>query len=279
MTPLAALLVLASALAHATWNAMLKGRRGDPLAASGALCLGWVVAALPMLAVVESPLAASWPHMAASTVLHLVYFYALVAAYRVADLSLVYPIARGLPPLLVALGAVLVLRERLSLVGWGGVALVTAGVLAIGLTRGAGHGRGLGLALLTACLIGGYTLVDGAGARASGSPLGYASWLFVIQGSLFAASAYAIAKPDVRSEMRARWRSGLLAGTLAAAGYAIALWAMTVAPVAHVAALRETSVVFAAAIGAVFLKEPLGRRRLVAAAAVAAGVVAIQLGG
>jgi len=286
MDTLPALLVLVAALAHATWNAMLKGRRGDPLAASTALCLGWVVVTLPTLFFVDAPAPAAWPHLVASTVLHVVYFAALVASYRLADLSLVYPIARGVPPLIVALGGATWLGERPPPLALVGVGLVAVGVLALGFARSTApaesrrkdEARALALAFVTALLIASYTLVDGAGARAAGTPFGYAAWLFVAEGTLFGVGAYALSSPRTRREVRARWREGFAAGTLAAGGYAVALWAMTVAPIALVASLRETSVVIAAILGAVFLKEPFGGRRLVAAIVVAGGVIAIQLG-
>ncbi len=288
MTPLVVALVLGSALAHAGWNAVLKGRRGDPLAVSTGLSLAWVVFGAPLLLVVEPPAAAAWPHLAASQVAHLAYFSLLNAAYREADLSLVYPIARGTPPLLVACGSWLFVGEAASPLGVAGVVLVALGVLVLGLGSRAPTSdpaparsratKGLALALGTAALIASYTLIDGVGVRASGSPIGYAVWLSVIQGALFAAAALAIGGASLRREVWKRRGEGALVGVLSFGGYAVVLWAMTITPIAFVAALRETSVVFAAILGALFLKEPFGRRRVAAAIVVAAGVIAIQAG-
>jgi len=289
MTPLVVSLLLAAALAHATWNALLKGRRGEPLAASAGLAATWAVLGAPLLLFFEPPAPEAYPYLAASIVVHLVYFSLLVAAYRVADLSVVYPIARGVPPLLVAGIGWAAAAERVPALGIGGVALVVGGVLTLGFARApekadapdaeSRRRRGVLLALATAGFIAGYTVIDGLGARAARAPFGYWLWLTVIQGALFAAGAMLVGGAEVRRAVWRRRGAGVIAGVLSAGGYAVALWAMTLAPLAFVSALRETSVVFAAAIGAYTLKEPFGRRRIVAALLVAAGVVAIQLSG
>lgn len=287
MTPLVVALVLGSALAHAGWNAVLKGKTGDPLAVSTGLSLAWVVFGAPLLFVVEPPAMAAWPYLAASQVAHLAYFALLNAAYREADLSLVYPIARGTPPLIVACGSWLLVGEAASPVGVVGVILVALGVLALGLGSRApasptaperSRTKGLALAFGTAALIASYTLIDGVGVRASGAPIGYAVWLSVIQGALFAAGALGIGGAPLRREVWKRKGEGALVGVLSFGGYAVVLWAMTTSPIAFIAALRETSVVFAAILGALFLEEPFGRRRVAAAVVVAAGVIAIQAG-
>ncbi len=284
MTPLVVALVLASALAHASWNAMLKGKTGEPLAASAGLSIAWVIFGAPLMLVVEPPSLAAAPYLAASIAVHLVYFSLLVAAYRAADLSLVYPIARGVPPLIVAGASWLVAGEAAPWLGIVGVGLVGVGVLSLGLVRAPSttpdrpRARGLGLAFATAGFIAAYTTIDGLGVRASGSPFGYAVWLTAIQGALFAAGAMVVGGAPLRREVWARKREGALTGVLSAGGYAIALWAMSTSPIAFVAALRETSVVFAAILGALFLKEPFGRPRVIAAVLVACGVIAIQSG-
>lgn len=284
MTPLVVALVLASALAHASWNAMLKGKTGEPLAASAGLSLAWVVVGAPLMLVVEPPALAAAPYLAASIAVHLVYFSLLVAAYRAADLSLVYPIARGLPPMIVAGASWLVVGEAASWIGVMGVVLVACGILGLGLLRAPAakpdqpRRRGLLLAFATAGFIATYTTLDGLGVRAAGSTLGYSVWLTAIQGAIFATGALVYGGAPIRREVWARKKEGALTGVLSAGGYAIALWAMSHSPIAFVAALRETSVVFAAILGALFLKEPFGRPRIVAAVIVACGVIAIQVG-
>lgn len=281
MTTLVALLVLAAALAHATWNAMIKGRGGDPLAATVGLCAAWAVIGLPLLPLVPAPHPDAWPYLGASVTVHLGYTAMLAAAYKKGDLSFVYPIARGVPPLLVVMAAWPAAAERPTLAGLGGVAMVALGVIAIGARRPSpGDGprwRPLLLALAIAVAIATYTTIDGVGVRASGTAVGYIVWLSTIQGALFAASALWLGAPEMRREVwRRRW-TGVTAGVLAAAGYGAVLWAMTQAPIGLVAALRETSVVFAAILGATFLGEPLGRRRVAAAGLVALGVAVMRL--
>lgn len=279
MSALVLTLVLLAALAHASWNAMLKGRKGDPLAASTGLCVVWALVGWPLTLVVPAPAPESWPWLGASVAVHLAYFALLVAAYGRGDLSFVYTIARGVPPMLVAGGAWLAAGERPSPAGLAGVALVAGGVLTIGGgPKTPGARRPLGLALATAVFIAGYTLLDGLGARASAAPVGYLVWLVALQGTLFAAGALAWRRGPLAREVWARRGVGVLTGVLSAGGYAVAVWAMTRAPIALVAALRETSVLFAAAIGAIWLREPFGRRRLVAAALVAGGVALVRSG-
>lgn len=281
MSSLALLLVLAAALSHASWNAMIKGRGGDPLAASTGLSIAWALLGAPLLLVVGPLPREAWPHLATSVAVHLVYFAMLVRAYREADLSVVYTLARGLPPLLVALASLALPGERPGLVAALGLVAITAGVLTLG-ARSAGTSsvspRLLALAATIALCITTYTLLDGLGTRAAGSAETYVVWLCTIQGALFALGALALGGGALAREVKARWALGLLTGVLSAAGYAVALWAMERAPIALVAAVREVSVVFAALIGTFALREPLGRRRVLAAALVAAGVVAVRLG-
>lgn len=279
MTTLVAALVLASALVHASWNAMIKGRRGDPLAASTALSIAWVVIGTPLLFALPPPPEGAWPLLAASIAVHVTYFALLNLAYREGDLSFVYTIARGVPPLLVAAGALVVANETPSPLGAVGVVLVAAGVLVLGWSSSSHRRRVVVLALATAACIATYTLLDGLGARAARDPIPYMVWLSTIQGALFAAGALAVGGGDLAREVRARWKVGLLTGVLSAAGYTVALWAMTEAPIALVAALRETAVLFGALLGTLFLREPFDRRRIVAAIVVAAGTIAIRLGG
>ncbi|UJR85320.1 DMT family transporter [Sandaracinus amylolyticus] len=279
MTTLVLLLVLAAALSHAVWNAMIKGRGGDPLAASTGLSITWALLGAPLLFVVGPLDRAAWPHLAASITTHLVYFSLLVRAYRESDLSVVYTLARGLPPLLVAAMSIFVPGERPGAVAMIGAIAIAIGVLLLGAQGGAASRRVIGIALVIAVCIATYTMLDGLGTRASGDAATYVTWLCTLQGALFAIGALAIGRAPLAREVRTRWKVGLIGGVLSALGYAIALWAMARAPIALVAALREISVVFAALIGTFALDEPFGRRRLIAAAVVAMGVIAVRVGG
>lgn len=280
MASLVAALVLASALVHASWNAMIKGKTGDPLAASTGLSIAWALLGPPFMLFVPLPSSASIPFLAASILVHIAYFSLLNAAYREGDLSFVYPIARGVPPVLVAVSAFFLAGERPSAIGIAGVAAIAIGVIGLGWSSKARGGRRvLALALGTALSIATYTMLDGLGARRCGDPITYLVWLSTIQGALFAIGALVIKGRPLAREVRARWKLGLLTGVLSSGGYAVALWAMTEAPIALVAALRETAVLFGAILGALMLREPFGRRRIVAAIVIAAGAIAVRLGG
>lgn len=274
--------VLFGALLHASWNALIKGGRDKALDTALIHGLG-IVVALPVLGIVGLPPREAWPYLAASVVVHLGYYVALVGAYRHGDLGLTYPVMRGTAPLLVALASAAVLGERLSHAAWAGVLAVSAGVIAIGLSRSAvgGHpGKALRYALANAAIIALYTLIDGLGVRAAGNAASYVATLFVFEGLPYLALVLWRRRTDIDATLThvaARWKLAL-AGTAASFGsYAIALWAMTQAPVAMVAALRETSVLFAAALGALWLKEGFGPLRAAGTALVVAGVVALRL--
>lgn len=274
--------VLFGALLHASWNALIKGGRDKALDTALIHGLG-IVVALPVLLVVGLPPRAAWPFLAASVVVHLGYYVALVGAYRHGDLGLTYPVMRGSAPMLVALASAAVIGEKLCATAWAGVVAISAGVLAIGLSRSAtgGHpAKALRYALANAAIIALYTLIDGLGVRAAGNAASYVATLFVFEGVPYLALVLWRRRAEIDAtldHMSERWKLAL-AGTAASFGsYAIALWAMTQAPVAVVAALRETSVLFAAALGALWLKEGFGPLRAAGTLLVVAGVMALRL--
>ena len=272
------LAVLGAALAHATWNAMIKSSRDILLDMTLITFLAGVVAA-PLLLFVAAPAPASWPYIAASVASHIGYYIALVGAYRAGDLSHGYPIMRGVAPLIVSVCALAWLGETPSTMEWVGVLLICGGVLSLGLAGF--HWRDSRVstlwALTNAVIIATYTLIDAAGVRASGSPAGYVLWLFVLDAIPFPLMVLAVKKRELVVYVKTYWLRGLIGGALSSGAYGVALWAMTRAPVAAVAALRETSVVFAALIGAWLLKEGRISRRLAGAATVAAGVIALKI--
>jgi drug/metabolite transporter (DMT)-like permease len=276
----AAALVLLAAVCHAAWNTLVKvsGDRLVVLAIVNAAALVPCLAALPWLA---TPLPASWPFLALSALIHLGYYFFLVAAYRHGDLSHVYPIARGLSPLLVACGAALLVGERLAAVALAGMVLISTGLASLAFERGSpwrGESRGLGFAAGTAVLIACYTVVDGMGVRRSGSAASYVAWLFVLDGVPLLAFVAVRRAVQLRAVLAREWRAGLAGGALQLAAYGLVIWAMSVAPLAAVSALRETSVIFAALIGTKLLGEPLGRTRVAAACLVTVGVIAMRAG-
>ena len=271
------LAVLGAALAHAAWNAMIKSSM-NPLFDIALITFLAGVAVLPFLPFVAVPERASWPYLAGSIVLHIGYYFAVAGAYRTGDLSHGYPIMRGLAPLLVALSALAWLGEAPTPAIWAGVLLICGGVLSLGLVGF--HWResraSTRWALANAVIIAGYTLVDAAGVRLAGSAEGYVLWLFFLDALPFPLIVLFMKREALISYGRQFWLRGFVGGVLSAGAYGVALWAMTRAPVAAVAALRETSVVFAALIGAWVLKEGHLRRRLVGAVIVAVGVIALK---
>ncbi len=278
MDPLVFTAVLAAAAMHAGWNASLKLKL-DPLLAMTRITTIAGVVAIPALAWLGMPRLESWPWLAGSIVLHLGYYVALTEAYRHADMSQVYPIARGGAPLMTTAGSLLLLDEPITMRGGAGVALLACGVV---LMSFAGRERNLDpraviLALVTAIIICGYTLVDGIGARIAGDPHAYAAALFVIDG--FPLLFYVLWRQGPRQIglTFARPLSAFIGGTMSLGSYWIAIWAMTVAPIALVAGLRESSVLFAALIAFTILKEPLHPRRMVAAAFICMGLVLIRI--
>jgi drug/metabolite transporter (DMT)-like permease len=211
----------------------------------------------------------------------LFYFAALIESYRAGDMGQVYPIARGSAPLLTAAGSALLIGERIGWAAWAGILLLAAGVVLLSLRGGRDLAsldrRAVGFALLTAVTICAYSLVDGVGARLAGSPHAYSAALFVGIGPVML--IYALVRNGAAAIplMRRNWGTGLAGGALQVGSYTIAIWAMTVAPIALVAALRETSVLFGALIAVIVLREPLRAVRVVAAILVVFGLALIRL--
>lgn len=276
MAPLTVALLLFAALLHASWNAILRGGSdrlwsisvmaafGGALAVAVDLTLGW-----------PAPAPESWPFMAASAVLQVGYCLFLVRAYRDGHLAHVYPIARGTAPLLVTLGAWLFAGEHLTVPELAGVLLVCAGIMTLAIGRDRPDARTLGAAVACGAFVACYMIVDGLGVRRSGHPLSYAAWASGVQGSAILLAFVAIRR---RVPERPRGRAGaavVIGAAISTLGYGIALWAMSGSPMAQVSALRETSILFAAVLGALLLKEPLSLRRIVGGVGIAAGAICL----
>lgn len=274
------LAVLAAALCHAGWNAGLKIRL-PPAVAITLISVAAGLIALPLLAVFGVPRWDCWPFMAGSLLLHLAYYTALAEAYRTGDLGQVYPIARGSAPLLTALGSAALWSELLTIGQWLGVVLLAGGVILLAFRGGrlmaTVDKRAIGFALLTAITIASYTLVDGQGARASGNAHAYTVLLFVLDGLMMAIFGLAFHRRAIVNGLSGNLALICGGALLSLASYWITIWAMSVSSIALVAAVRESSVLFAAAIGLVFLKEPLVPARIVAAVLVTLGLLCIRL--
>ena len=273
------LAVLGAGLLHASWNALLNSAPGGaPMLDTAAVVAGsciWALLALPFVAL---PDPAAWKFVAASSVIHFAYYVTLAHAYRTGDLSFAYPLMRGTAPLIVTVLGIAFLRELPTPHVALGIVLICAGIVSIAFFRRERHPRAAAYwAFANAGIIAAYTLVDGSGARASGNAIAYVTWLIFLEGLPFIAWVlWRGGKPAIAYLRRDAGR-GLLGGACSLAAYGIVLYAMTRAPVAAVAALRETSVLFAALMGGVWLKEGLGPMRLAGAASVVAGVAALKL--
>ncbi len=279
MSPAIVGLVLLAALLHASWNAMAKSG-GTPQYSIASYRLFCAVCCLPLLFLVPLPLAASWPMLLASVVIHTAYYVTLSMSYRSGDLSQVYPLFRGLAPVLVVLGAALAAGEILSSGAMLGIGLVSAGLISITFAGGA-IGRipspALRWGLATSVLIAAYTVADGMGVRAAGNPFSYILWLFLFEPVPIGLWLLARDRDNWFAYMRAKPGKITLGALAAATAYAMVIYAMSLAPMALVSSLRETSVIFAALIGTLLFREPFGRQRIVAAIAVCAGVVLIKI--
>jgi drug/metabolite transporter (DMT)-like permease len=272
--------VLFAALCHAGWNALIKVGL-DPLSTTTLISLGSGLVALVLLPFVGVPAAASWPWLIASAVIHVFYFAGLIESYRAGDFGQVYPIARGSAPLMTAIASTVLIGEHLSLVGWGGILALVAGVVLLSARGGRDLARidrrAVNFAFGTALTICAYSVVDGIGARLSMSPEAYVLWLFVAMGLAMLPYALWRGGRDVLPAMTRFWQRGFAGGLLQIVSYGTALWAMTLAPIAIVATLRETSVLFGAAIAVIALKEPLRLVRIGAAVLIVCGLVLIRL--
>jgi drug/metabolite transporter (DMT)-like permease len=313
-----ALAVLGAGFLHASWNALLKSSEGgDPMLDTAAVVAGSGLWALLLLPFVPLPHASAWLFIAASSAIHFGYYITLAQAYRTGDLSFAYPLMRGTAPLIVTVLGSLFLRELPSVPMMIGIVLISAGIVSIAFVgtgaspqqgaprkaRGSRAGESTARAtaavpsrkteagarrkhppaaarwaFANAAIIAAYTLVDGSGARASGNALSYVAWLIFLEGIPFLVWIIARRGRPALRYLRASTRTALVGGACSLGAYAIVLWAMTQAPIAAVAALRETSVLFAALIGSVWLKEGFGWRRIAGAASVVAGIAALKLG-
>jgi len=270
-------LVLAAALLHASWNALLKSSH-DRLASLSLMTLGAGLGAIPLVLWRPWPQAESWFYILLSGLLHTGYNLFLIRAYRIGDFGQSYPIARGSSPLLVALGAAVFAGEQLGIYTVIGIALVSLGIVSLANLRAMRrreHLSGPLAALATGAFIAAYTITDGIGARLAGDAIAYAGWLFVADSiPLALLYQYKHGRSPVVLSHKDTW-IGLAGGVMSLLAYGIVIWAVTLAPMGMVSALRETSVLFALLIGTLFLGEKLTLRRVLSCAVIAAGAIVL----
>ena len=275
MTLSIAALVLFAALLHASWNAVLKGGR-DGLWGMTVMGIATSLACAAIVPFLPAPARASWPHIAGSALLHVGYNAFLVRAYRSGDFGSAYPIARGSSPLLVTLGAALVAQEVPTLTGMAGIILVSIGIISLGFRGRRLPETGILYALGTGCFIAAYSVTDGIGGRLSGNAVSYTLWMCLLWGAT-ALPIYMLRRRDT-----AIWRGAKATGMAALGGvvsllaYGIVIFAMTLAPMGSVSALRETSVLFAVLLGRIIFGEKLTARRIVSVLVIAAGALCLE---
>lgn len=276
LTPAVILIVIMAGALHACWNAIAK-QVDDRLMAFAWIGLAASVSGAAVLLVTGLPARTAVAFAVGSAAIHVAYNLALMNSYRLGAFNQAYPIARGTSPLVVAVGAYFLADERLTVPELAGIAILAAGLMSLALSAGRlsrGDAPAVAAAILTGLTIASYTIVDGLGVRRAGDPWAYTALLFLLQGPPLVIGAVARRPARSWADLTTAGR-GLLAGVLTLLAYGIVLWAQTRAPLAEVAAIRETSVVFAALIGALVLGEGFGRRRVAAAAVIAAGIILI----
>lgn len=271
--------VLFGAALHAGWNALVRAS-ANKFHDTALIVAGGGVWAAALLPFAPLPAVESLPYLAASVAIHVVYFFLLASSYRSGELSLAYPVMRGTAPALSAIVVAMLINESPSLGGWAGVALISGGVLVLALESwraGRLHVGSTLFALANAGVIVIYTVIDGQGVRLSHHAFSYTGWMFLVTAVLVFALSLATQGRDFLKSIGQGRRRGLIGGACTLASYALALWAMTRAPIALVAALRETSVVFGAIIAATILKERVSRVRFASVLTVTAGAIAIKV--
>lgn len=272
-------LVLFGALLHASWNALVKARK-DQAVGAALVAVGAGIVSLLAMPFLPVPAAPALPYLVASALIHVGYFALVGYAYRSADLGVAYPLTRGSAPMLTALLAFILIGENFAWNGWLAITAIALGILALSvdaLLRGGLTARTGAAALANAGVIVCYTLIDGLGARAAGNGVAYGAWMIAGTGALVALLALMLRPRASIEAVRRGWAFALLGGALTLGSYGIALWAMTLAPIGLVAALRETSVLIAALLGAYFFREPFGPTRWIALALIVGGIALLRL--
>jgi drug/metabolite transporter (DMT)-like permease len=273
------LIVLIGALLHAAWNAVVKSS-GDKFLNAVMVVTASMVMALIALPFMQQPAPESWPYLCLSSMLQAVYIGLIAKAYKNGDMSVAYPLMRGTAPLLVALVSLPLIGEALPPLRWLGVLMVSTGVLLMTFDSmrivKAGNIT-LAAALLNACFIASYTVTDGIGVRLSNASIAYTMWIFVLHALPLLAAALFNSKKKLIALLKARWKIGIFGGFATLASYGSALWAMNQdVPVAAVAAMRETSILFAAALSFFLFKEKIGVWRMAGIIVIGAGVAFIR---
>jgi len=267
-------IVLMAALAHALWNGLVKNSDDKLLSLTFVRFIGLILG-LVIIATQPSLPMSIMPYVLIASAIHFVYFYCLINTYKLGDFSQVYPISRGLAPLLVLFAGVFFVQDNLTFGQVIGTLLICLGLMALAVSNQKLAAKPLVFAIATAFCIAGYTLVSGIGVRLSGAFLVYAAWLEVVTGTGVLLFSLNRRGTEFVSYGMRQWKHGTLTGVLSIGGYTAALWAMTQIPISSVAVLRETSIIFAALIGGYVLKEKFASGRLLASSIVVIGITCL----
>lgn len=278
LAPSVVAVVLAAAVLHAGWNAIAHGI-DDQLVAFALVGAGGALCAIPLVLWSAAPRPASRPYLAASIVVHIVYTVLLMRSYRLGDFGQVYPLARGTSPLVVTVLATLFAAEAPRTAQIAGVLAISAGLISLALA-GRRHAQraAVAAAIATGLAIAAYSTIDGLGVRLSGSPAGYVGWLILGEGPAIPLYALARRRRALFAQLRPVWARGAAGGGMSLLAYGLILWAQTRGAIGPIAALRETSIIVGAGIGAVRFRERFGTRRVVATILVVGGILAISVG-
>jgi len=282
MDPIVFLLILCAAFMHATWNSLIKSG-GDPW-----IRLGIVISVSGLIGLLFAPFVAfpdakAWPYLAASVAIHLIYFVGICQGYRFGDLSQVYPLQRGIAPMLVAIGSYLLIGERLSVLGIIAVIIISFSILSLALNKSTEkkwtvhNAPAVLIALFTGSMIALYSVSDGIGGRLSGDVFGYIVWLEIFDAVFFIPMVITHYYLSPKRAVKRHLKTGFIGGGLSFIAYGLVIWAMSIVPLTYVSALRESSVIIAAWIGSRFLNEPMGPRRIMASVIAMIGIVLLQL--
>ncbi len=273
------LVVMAAAILHATWNALIKDG-GDKFVGMTSMILGQAPLAAITLLFVPSPSAESLPYLFLGVALHVGYQIFLPLSYKYGDLTQVYPIARGVAPLLVAIISVQFLGVDLNRGEMIGIIAISTGIASLALVRkndGKTSGKATILALITGCFIAAYSLVDGTGARIAGTALGFYGWLALGSTIIYISIMFLWNSSAIKTALRERKRIGLFGGSASFTAFAMVIWAFTQAPITLVTALRETSIIFALLIGVFIMKEKLDLTKVISTILTVAGAIILKL--
>ena len=271
-------MVVIAAIFHATWNGLAK-RTDDPLTRLAISTATSTIISFFFLFHLPIPESSSWPFLLGSIITHQLYYIGVSLGYKLGDLSQVYPIQRGMAPLLIALGAYFFASEALSILGTLGILTISLSIVGLTLIKRKeeANRHATICALFTGTMIASYTIFDGLGGRLSGNIFSYIAWLFFLDGIPFSLTVFFINRRTIHHRIKKEIAGGLGIGILGGTAYAITIWALTYAPMAYVSALRETSVVIAVWIGCRILKEPFGSKRMIAAIFITFGVALLHM--